>query len=168
MDAFTQLQALREGDIVQLPRQLPHALQHGVRVIELQSPTYERRILSFAQKVLTQDHWDTRDAVDAMRLDSPAPTPPRVLIREPDCTVERIVEFDGFAARRITLAPGARLTIAKDLRYALCVGVVGEVTLGDVTLANEDACLVPQSATHRTLVNAGAQECVCVLCGPDL
>jgi hypothetical protein len=168
MDAFTHLRALGEGDIVQLPRLLPHALQHGVRVIELQTPTYERRIVSFAQKVLTQDHWDTRAAVDAMRLDNPPPTPPRVLIREPDCIVERIVEFDDFAARRITLAPSARLTIAKDLRYALCVGVVGEVTLGDATLGTEDACLVPQSATRRTLVNASAKECVCVLCGPEL
>jgi hypothetical protein len=168
MDAFTQTRPLDEGDIVQLPRLLPHALQHGVRVIELQTATYERRILSFAQKVLTQDHWDTRVAVDAMRLDSPPPTPPRVLIREPDCTVERIVEFEDFAARRVTLAPGARLTIPKDLRYALCVGVVGDVTLGDATLASEEACLVPQSATHRTLVNAGVQDCVCLLCGPEL
>ena len=168
MEAFTQMRSLGEGDIVQLPRLLPHALQHGVRVIELQTPTYERRIVSFAQKVLTQNHWDTQTAVDAMRLDSPPPAPPRVLIREPDCTVERIVEFDGFAARRITLAPGAQLTIARDLRYAICVGVAGEVTLGDATLASEDACLVPQSATRRTLVNAGTRSCVCVLCGPEL
>ena len=168
MDAFTQMRELREGDIVQLPRLLPHALQHGVRVIELQTPTYERRIVSFAQKVLTQNHWDTQIAVDAMRLDSPAVAQPRVLIREPDCIVERIVELDGFAARRITLVPGARLTIARDLRYALCVGVSGEVALGDATLAPEDACLVPQSATHRTLVNAGARNSVCLLCGPEL
>jgi hypothetical protein len=168
MDAFTQMRSLSEGDIVQLPRLLPHALQHGVRVIELQTPTYERRIVSFAQKVLTQSHWDTAAAIDAMRLDSPAPTPPRALIREPDCTVERIVEFDGFAARRITLAPGARLTIARDLRYAICVGVAGETALGDATLASEDACLVASSATQRTLVNAGTRRCVCVLCGPEL
>src|SRR5262249_23770341 len=102
------------------------------------------------------------------RLDSPPPTPQRVLIREPDCTVERIVEFDDFAARRITLAPGARLTIPKDLRYALCVGVAGEITLGDATLAREEACLVPQSSTHRTLVNSSPQESVCVLCAPQL
>lgn len=168
MDAFTETRPLGEGDIVQLPRLLPHALQHGVRVIELQSPTYERLIVSFAQKVLTQDHWDTQAAVDAMRLDNPAPTLPRALIREPDCVVERIVEFDGFAARRITLSPGARLSIPKGSRYAVCVGVSGEVTLGDATLACEDACLLPQSATFRTLVNAGAQPSVCVICGPEL
>jgi hypothetical protein len=168
MDAFTQMRTLDEGDIVQLPRLLPHALQHGVRVIELQTPTYERRIVSFAQKVLTQNHWDTQIAVDAMRLDSPAPAPPRILIHEPDCTVERIVEFDSFAARRITLAPGARLTIPNGIRYALCIGVSGELKLGDVALATERACLLSQSTTHRTLVNESMRQGVCVLCGPEL
>ena len=73
MNSFTQMRPLSEGDIVELPRRFPHALQHGVRVIELQTPTYERRILSFAQKVLTQDHWDTEIAVADMRLDIPPP-----------------------------------------------------------------------------------------------
>ncbi len=168
MDRFTQMRSLREGDMVQLPCGVPHALQHGVRVIELQTPTFERRILSFAQKVLTQDHWDTESAVAAMRLDSPALVEPRVLMREADCTIERVVEFDGVGTRRIRLTHGARLTLPKDLPYALCIGISGELSLGDVKLVAEAACLVPQSATNRTLINTGDQDAVCLLSGPNL
>ena len=168
MDAFTEMRPLSEGDIVQLPCGLPHALQHGVRVIELQTPTFERRILSFAQKVLTQDHWDTHAAVAGMRLDSPPLVEPRVLMRERDCTVERIVEFDGFAARRVRLAPAARLKLPIDLPYALCIAISGELSLGNAKMVGEAACLVPQSATHRTLVNTGTRDAVCLLSGPNL
>jgi hypothetical protein len=89
-------------------------------------------------------------------------------MRKPDCTVERIVEFDGFGARRVRLAPAARLTLPADLPYALCIGVSGEVTLGNSRLHSEAACLVPHSATHRTLINTSAQDAVCLLSGPNL
>jgi len=168
MNSFTQMRPLSEGDIVQLPCRFPHALQHGVRVIELQTPTYERRILSFAQKVLTQDHWDTEEAVEEMRLDIPRPDEPRVLVNETDCTIERIVELDEFSARRVRLAPAARLTLSRDLPYALCIGISGEITLGNASIVGESACLVPKSATRRTLINTGVQDAVCLLCGPKL
>jgi len=56
MNAFTHLRPLAVGDVVVVPLRLPHSLQHGVRTIEFQTPVYERKILSFAQQVLTQDH----------------------------------------------------------------------------------------------------------------
>jgi hypothetical protein len=168
MNSFTQMRPLSEGDIVQLPRQFPHALQHGVRVIELQTPTYERRILSFAQKVLTQDHWDTEAAVADMRLDIPPPMDPRVLVQEPDCTIERLVELDEFGARRIRLAPAARLTLSNLPSYTLCIAISGEITLGNTTLVRDSACLIPHSATCRALVNTGEEDAVCLLSGPGL
>jgi len=168
MDAFTQVRAVCEGDIVQLPCRLPHALQHGVRVIELQTPTFERRIIAFAQKVLTQDHWDTQAAIACMQLDNPQPSNVHALIDEPDCTVERIVAFDGFAARRVRLAPAARADLPAELPYALCIGISGEVTLGGTTLSREVACLVPRATTQRTLINHSSQDAVCLLAGPEL
>jgi hypothetical protein len=168
MNSFTQMRPLSEGDIVQLPCRFPHALQHGVRVIELQTPTYERHILSFAQKVLTQDHWDSEAAIAEMRLDIPPPEEPRVLVQEPDCTIERVVEFDAFSVRRVRLAPGVRLTLSKTPPHTLCIAVSGEVTLGNATLADQSACLVPQSATRRTLLNTGARDAVCLLSGQGL
>ena len=104
-----------------------------------------------------------------MRLDIPPLVEPRVLMREPDCTIERIVEFDG--VRRTPRSPCAcrAADVAEaDLPYALCIGIRGEITLGNTTLVGEAACLVPQSATHRTLVNTGDEDAVCLLSGPNL
>src|SRR5690606_327598 len=70
MNAFTHMLPLREGDVVKVPCLTPHALQHGVRTVEFQTPVYERKILAFAQKVLTQDHWDTSEAVELMSLEA--------------------------------------------------------------------------------------------------
>lgn len=56
MNSFVNLLPLAVGDTLAIPRRVPHALQHGVRVVGFQTPVYERKILSFAQKVLTQDH----------------------------------------------------------------------------------------------------------------
>ena len=69
MDGFTALHPLAVGDVIVIPQRLPHALQHGVRTIEFQTPVYERQIVSFAQKVLTQNHWDTAAAMQITQLD---------------------------------------------------------------------------------------------------
>ena len=74
MESFTRLLDLRVGDVVRVEPYYPHSLQHGVRVVELQTPTYERFIISFAQQVVTQDHWDSEHAIAHMSLD-PAPEP---------------------------------------------------------------------------------------------
>ena len=91
-----------------------------------------------------------------------------MLVQEPDCTIERIVEYDEFSARRVRLAPAARLTLSKVPPYTLCIAISGEITLGNTTLVGDSACLVPQSATHRTLINTGEQDAVCLLSGPGL
>ncbi len=55
---------VRVGDIIRVPPFVPHSLQNGVQVVEFQTPTYERLILAFNQKVLTQNHWDTERALE--------------------------------------------------------------------------------------------------------
>ena len=103
-----------------------------------------------------------------MRLDIPPPMEPRVLVEEPDCTIERLVELDELSARRVRLAPSARLTLSKLPPYTLCIAISGEITLGNTTLVGDSACLIPHSATRRTLVNTGKVEAVCLLSGPGL
>ena len=68
MESFTASVPLRVGDVVQVGTGIPHSLQHGVRVFEFQTPTYERNIISFNQKVLTQDHWDSSYAINTLSL----------------------------------------------------------------------------------------------------
>jgi hypothetical protein len=96
MDDFTWLKPVSVGDVVQVPRLLPHALQHGVRVVEFQTPVYERKILSFGQRVLTQGHWDTEEAVDQMLLRPPAEKSTEILLREEQGQVERVADAPGF------------------------------------------------------------------------
>jgi hypothetical protein len=139
MERFTALRPLAPGDVVVVPTWLPHSLQHGVRVVEFQTPTYERYILSFAQRVLTQPHWDTAYAVPRMTLDAP-PDP----CFEPVAPgVERIVAFADFRVWRVSIAPGAAFDLPGHTDYALCMVVEGLVEIGALTLEAEQAALVP-------------------------
>lgn len=172
MERFTAMRPLAVGDVVAVPTWLPHSLQHGVRVIEFQTPTYERYILSFAQKVRTQDHWDTADAVPHMRLDAPAE--PEFARLDPG--VERIVAFDDFRVWRVALAPGEQRELPEHPSYLVCMAVQGEVTLGELRLGPEQAAFVPASALEHPLrrrrdgrlTNAGASPATVLLAAPDL
>jgi hypothetical protein len=108
---------------------LPHALQHGVRVVEFQTPVYERKILSFGQRVLTQGHWDTEEAVDQMLLRPPAEKSTEILLREEQGQVERVADAPGFEVRRIQVEPGSRLTLTAAADYALLIVIQGEIHL---------------------------------------
>jgi hypothetical protein len=172
MDRFTALETLGVGDVVAVPTWLPHSLQHGVRVVEFQTPTYERYVISFAQRVLTQDHWDSAFAVPRMTLD--APPPPLLETIAPG--VERIVAFDDFSVWRVTLGGGATFELPDHPAYALCMTVQGSITLGPLRLGPERAALVPGATlTDRrlrrslaTASNPGAAPAVFLVAAPDL
>ena len=163
MEAFTACAPLQAGDVVTVPPWTPHALQHGVRVVEFQTPTYERRIISFAQKVLTQGHWDSEDAIARMSLDPPLPTP-----FEPVAPgVERVAAFDDFGVWRAALDPHRPAALPTDAPYALCMAIGGEVQVGDLRLAAEEACLAPKASLQRTRLR-GEGGTTCVLAAPGL
>jgi len=171
MEAFTALRELAVGDVVVVPTWLPHSLQHGVRVIEFQTPTYERYIISFAQQVLTQNHWDSAAAVPRMRLDAPLP-PTFDAVAD---GVESIVSFADFRVWRVTLPAGAAMTLPAHPSYALCMGVCGELQLDALCLGPEQAAFVPGMALaeprrerRATLRNDGADPAVALIAAPDL
>lgn len=171
MDAFTAERPLAVGDVVVVPTWLPHSLQHGVRVVEFQTPTYERYIISFAQRVLTQDHWDTAEAVARMRLDTPEPQP----FEGVSAGVERIVDFDDFRVWRARLDPGAHFELPEHPSYALCAVVSGRIAIGALTLHSEAAAFVPGLALRgparrrqRVLRNDGSEDAIVLVAAPDL
>ena len=151
MEAFTHLHPLKLGDVVRVPTWLPHSLQHGVRVVEFQTPTYERLILSFAQKVLTQSHWDTDSAIDRVVLD-----PPQAQHFESVANgIERIAEFDDFNVWRVDFAQhAAPITLPATLPYAVCMSVKGRCTVGELSLNAEEACLVPKQGLASTTLTS--------------
>lgn len=155
MEAFTQLMPLRVGDVVKVPCYTPHALQHGVRTVEFQTPVYERKILSFAQKVLTQQHWDTDEGVALMTLEPEAQEPFTVCYQGDGVLVERIVDFADFEVQRWILQHGSRHCIELDGSYVLVMAVEGEVMVGDCLLSPEQACLVPAAMVSICVGQSG-------------
>ncbi|MEM7096654.1 MAG: hypothetical protein AAF541_00230 [Pseudomonadota bacterium] len=143
MESFTSMRPLSVGDVVKVPTWTPHALQHGVRVVEFQTATYERFIISFAQKVLTQNHWDSQTAVAKMSLD--APEPPSFQNVGPG--IERIVEFSDFNVWRAQACESVDLP--KHVPYAVCMSLADGVTIADLTLQAEEACFIPYQAIQQ-------------------
>lgn len=143
MEQFTGLLPLRVGDVLKVPCWVPHSLQHGVRTVEFQTPVYERLILSFAQKVLTQADWDTEEALDVLQLDAPAPQPWDVTAEGPGWVEERIVQFDDFEVRRVTLQAGVSRILDAPERYALCMVIGAGLVFDGAALAGDQAVLVP-------------------------
>jgi hypothetical protein len=166
MEAFTHLKPLRVGDVVKVPCHTPHALQHGVRTVEFQTPVYERKILSFAQKVLTQDHWDTEEAVALMALE-PEPEQPFTLCFKGDGVVaEKIVDFADFEVQRWRLAPTRSHQLAVAGRYAVVMAVAGEVEIAGCRLAPGQACLVPGQMDCTSAHQYGADETTLLVAYP--
>lgn len=145
MENFISIKKIRLGDVITVPCFTPHSLQHGVRTVEFQTPVYERKILSFAQKVLTQGHWDTEEALAKIDLDAPLEHPLEVLQTSEGIYREQVVRFDDFYVERITLSRGARIFFAAG-PYRLLLLVSGEVSVAGLTLDTTQAKLLPACA----------------------
>jgi len=166
MNRFTHMVPLRVGDVVKVPRLTPHALQHGVRTVEFQTPVYERQILSFAQKVLTQSHWDTERAVGLMSLGAGALEPLEPLVADDGLRLERIVSFSDFEVLRLSLEPGVRWTPRTADHYLLVMVVEGSPRVGGLACGPEDALMVPRCAPAPAIDAGGEQGAVVLICLP--
>lgn len=166
MNNFTHMHPLQVGDVVVVPSLMPHSLQHGVRTVEFQTPVYERQILSFAQRVLSQDHWDTAAAVGKMRLNHPGMPEFDCLQRLPGLSVERVVDFPEFEVRRVRVEPGSCLEIPALDHYALVMVVEGDLTVAGSPLAPEQALLLPRYWSGSLSPAEGTQETVFLLALP--
>jgi hypothetical protein len=151
MEAFTHLREIRVGDVIKVEPFFPHSLQHGVRVIEFQTASYERLILSFGQKVLTQDHWDTEAALDAAILDMPPSDASEHQSIAMGVSSEIIADFSAFQARRLTFEAGSELKLENQSDYQLMICAAGEVNFGASSLSQEQACFVPRNEVPLAL-----------------
>jgi len=142
MDSFTNLRALRVGDVVRVPTWTPHSLLHGVRVVEFQTATYERFIISFAQQVVTQQHWDSEHAIANMSLEAPAAE----IFEAVSEGIERIACFSDFNVWRVDLDAAGRTELPPNIPYAVCMCITGGLRIGSATLQPEQACFVPYAA----------------------
>jgi hypothetical protein len=166
MEVFTQLHPLRVGDVFRIPPLLPHALQHGVRVVEFQTPSYERKNISFAQKVHTQDHWDSREAVARMLLGDPAIISHRELAAPPGVRVEQIVDFPDFEVWRLAINPGMRWQVKSGPSYALLLVVAGVLELAGSHYGTEQAVLLPRGWSGALVAPQASLPVVLLLAKP--
>lgn len=166
MNRFSALLPLRVGDVVQVPLLTPHSLQHGVRTVEFQTPVYERMILSFPQKVLTQTHWDTAKAIATMSLEAPSLPQLALLETDADHRLEEVVSFDDFRVLRLTLSPSSRYLLPQTQHYGLLLVVDAEVDCHGVTLGEEAAVLLPAERSNMYVMNTSNREAVLLLASP--
>ncbi|GAA6152098.1 hypothetical protein [Pseudoteredinibacter isoporae] len=155
MSSFIAERSLRLGDVIKVPKMLPHGLLHGVRVVEFQTPVYERLILSFRQAVLTQDHWDTEQALSLLAQPPRVEVPPnqnRCSLGEPLTSivdVERIVSFDDFEVYRVHFLKSGRLALASLMQQLLSeqqsLSNVLLLALHPVSLGNTQSSLTLQA-----------------------
>ena len=157
MESFTALVPVHEGDVLRIARHVPHSLQHGVRVVEFQTPHYERLILSFAQKVVTQDSWDTEAALAEVTA-SPEP-----VVQPGD--LRRIVSFEEFTVDRIVLQPGETEMLRVD-GYALLMAIDGEASVAGTSIAAESAAYLSPLVNGADIANNGATSVTLLVAQP--
>ncbi|MGH1469894.1 MAG: hypothetical protein ACRBCS_01780 [Cellvibrionaceae bacterium] len=151
MESFIHVEPLTVGDVIKVPTHTPHSLMHGVRTIEFQTPVYERKILSFAQKVLTQSHWDTESAIDIVSLDAPSISTLDLISQSSESQCELVVRFDDFEVVRVTFFKSGDLCFDLKEKYAVVISVFGDLRLDDKEIKSEQAMLVPGNAQTMTI-----------------
>ncbi len=166
MNRFTAVKPLEVGDVVKVPCFTPHALQHGVRTVEFQTPVYERKILAFAQKVLTQANWDTREGVSLMNLETPTEEPLEVVEKSDGHQLEKVVQFDDFEVFRLRLRADSEWHYPAGGDYGLLMKISGSLTSADCPLADEQAQFLPAQRQPLTLANTGEEDAVILLAQP--
>lgn len=156
MESFTSVRDLRIGDIVQVPPLTPHSLLHGVTVVEFQTPYYERYILSFAQKVLTQDHWDTETALPLLSFatDTPLSTTSKDII----------ANFDDFLVSRTKLSPGESFAV-EGQSYCIAMPIIGEVEFANTSAVSGSAFYLPASC-EKIISNHSSTDSIVLLALP--
>ena len=134
---FLNAVALRSGDLVTIPPRMPHSLLRGVRVIEFQTPAFERKILAASQPVTTQNGWDSAAAVAAMDID----LEPNVRRRPGTGEAARTADF-----AIVALSLGASRVVPP---WSVGWVQAGEIRAGDVRFGPRTAFVAPAQVELR-------------------
>jgi mannose-6-phosphate isomerase class I len=137
-----------------------------VRTVEFQTPVYERKILSFAQKVLTQDEWDTLEAVELMSLESEQKDDLELLEDGSTVKREQIVTFDDFEVQRITLKTKETWTVPDVGSYRLMMTIQGVLKVGGQQVAQEEAVFIPANCRDIQMQSSSEEPCVVLISQP--
>jgi hypothetical protein len=162
---------VKVGDIISFPVLQIHSLRHGIKVIEFQTPHYERLILMFAQKVLTQNHWDTEEAINKMQADVYHPPKLECIQKSTGLAVERFNEFPQFAFDRICLEPNNSFKDQLDGKYHLLIVISGQAEVSPlkgkpIVLNAEESLFMPVAMGSYRLESTGESQLICLKAAP--
>ena len=148
MLSFIASRPLRVGDSLMVPSRVPHSLQPGLDVLEFQTPDFERKIIFASQPVLTQQGWDTAEAVTAMSVEPPPETN--------TAAATNIARFPEFSVNRLLLSAGKRQTRQGSPAYCLCFAETGSCRIdsagGSLALNQGEAAFIPGSAAAVSFI----------------
>jgi len=164
---FWGYRQIRVGDSVLIPPRIPHGLPHGVRVLEVQTPHYERLVLCFNQRMQTQTAWDIEEGLALMDLADPPPPGATPLPSPSGCRIEELLETPFFVLRRLTLEPGRRLELPLTRLYGLLCVVAGQGSAGSAQLRCGENWLLPAYRGELLLENQGWEPWVLLLTEPN-
>ncbi len=162
---------VKNGDIVSFPPYLIHSLQHGIKVIEFQTPHYERLIVMFGQKVITQDMWDTNEALEKIIPNEYKPPQLKILHKSAGILLERIVDFPHFTADRLILETEMIWEEQLINKYQILIVISGEATIVNeleesISINLEEALFLPISMGKYHLKNTGDKPLICLMAKP--
>jgi len=161
VEAFTSVHRVAPGDAIRIPPGLPHALMHGTRVYEFQTPHFERDVVFHAQPVPGQQRWDTRAAMDRAQLIAKG-----CVLRASAGDAPRITwiaSFPGFQVLRLRPRPAAPLRLPKDAAFGVLVGERGRVHVAEHTLGAGEVALLPRESLGRALTSDAPASCLIAL-----
>ena len=169
--AFVGDCSVKVGDIVSFPVFQLHSLQHGIKVIEFQTPHYERMIVMFAQKVLTQKRWDTADALSKLLPEIYKRPELERLHKSAGILVERFVDFPQFTADRISLDTNLFWNDQLYGQYHLLITISGQATVfpengQSIILNPEEALFLSVGIGSYRLKNTGDTPLICLKAMP--
>ena len=162
---------VKKGDIVSFPPFQIHSLQHGIKVIEFQTPHYERLIVMFGQKELTQEKWDSEKALDKIIPKVYKPPQLENLYKSKGILLERFVDFSHFTADRLYLEPEMIWQEKLKNQYQILIAISGQATIlneiNDTNSMNlEEAFFLPKSMGSYYLKNTGDEPLICLKAMP--
>ena len=125
----------------------------------------------FAQKVLTQKHWDTEDAIS--KIETEVYHPPKLdrIHNSEYLNVERFSDFPQFNFDRIRIAPKTTYEDQLDERYQLLIIISGQATVvtqsrNSNNLKKEESLFLPVSMESYLIENIGKNQLVCLKATP--
>jgi hypothetical protein len=174
LESFLNTEYVTAGDIVKILPNTPHCVQHGVRCLGYQTQDYDRLIMAFSQKVLTQADWDIEEAVTAMMLSGYAPTRPgHSVMLSPEIVKEHVARLRAFAIVRLSLPRGSSYRMDNHTDYSLLYtsgdGRIQAGGHGDGTpLSGEMVFLIPRSVSGFSLTASGNHPLTALMGFPSL